>query len=563
MFDWPATILSGEAAAIHDTASSHGPVILAVDQLADPNHQPPGGGHLILQCTASADGGLHISLPSGTTNWPDGLFPITDHLFCVHPVSPLNQIDSRPLFTLRGVNSFFAQRIYLHSFTAVFAVVQESERKAVLVLGGRPGDQALDDMYVCARIGKAAYIDSAVTIPRFDAGHSLVGWSTLGVVIATEGARQCHVFEIGPDADPCAPLLSHVVPLPPPPPSAQGAKLTISSPPNVDVGRGFILSEGGKSKGAVMWAQNPHAPTHEPSEKSLQPDYTWLAKLGLRSEADFKPPSDFTSAGEVRARTLGFEVDGSLFLLVRNARDVGNRFYSPAPRNVVLRANIVSLYNRFYRHAPDELPQVDESRLLLAVIDIGSLDSTRRAFLAGTAPGLYARYVREDPQTQTVEEFPDNPDPQTAPEMFRYAGEDGDVRTFPTWWLYFNNGSLPVGLAYHRTLCQLFAAFCCAAVIRVHGPGMMVRDFRLSSPLFDRQSFLDARARLIATYGTLLRIGSKHFTYAARLLPTTHHNIKSFKNFLRQLDSDWSDANAGEILTENDIDARLNRAKPI
>jgi hypothetical protein len=229
----------------------------------------------------------------------------------------------------------------------------------------------------------------------------------------------------------------------------------------------------------------------------------------------------------------------------------------------VLWANIISLYKRFYRHAPDDLPPVDESRLLLAVVDIGSLDSVRRAFLAGTAPGLYARYVRENPLTHAPEEFPNGQLLETSPEMFRYAGEDGDVRTFPTWWLYFNNGSLPVGLAYHRTLCQLFAAFCCAAVVRVHGPGMTVRDFRLSSPLFDRVSFLDARARLIATYGTLLRIGPKHFAYAARLLPTTQQNIGPFKTFLRQLDSDWSEANAAQILTENDIDARFKGAKPI
>jgi hypothetical protein len=58
--------------------------------------------------------------------------------------------------------------------------------------------------------------------------------------------------------------------------------------------------------------------------------------------------------------------------------------------------------------------------------------------------------------------------------------------------------------------------------------------------LFDRASFVDARARLIATYGTLLRTGPKYLPYAAKQLPTTKQNVGSFKSFLLQLDSEWS-----------------------
>jgi hypothetical protein len=547
-FNW-AAVIQVEPNTNHDMWSARGPASLAFAQVVDlaAKAQPDSGDELIGEVAVdTSDGPLLTSIDDRTLQ-----FQLTDSLYCVHALSPLNQLSERPLFTLRGTRSFEVKRVYLYSTTAFFAVVEDGDRNAVVILGGRPGDQSLDDLYVCATIPKVVYKSSAVAIPR-ECLQRPAQVPVIGVLVDQGGKDLYFAFVIPAEGNPLT-LLRSLGPI-----SLKDGKIatSIESPPCEGLTNGFAVFDGKTLLTTVQFSADLTDFRDAGRMPDLKASEQHIKKWALRWENHFNPTkTQFGSKGETSGRLLGFEVDDTLFLLIQSRRDEHlSRYYSPGSRNVVLRADIQSLYNRFYWHAPDEviLPEDgrlnEQSRLLITVVDIGSLDSTRRSFLVGTAPGLYSQFFDKPKE----EEAPEAPEDQ----VFRYAGEDGDVRSYPTWWLYFNNGGLPVGLSFHRTICQLFAAFCCAAVVRVYGPGGIIRDFRLSSPLFDLDSFREARSRLIATYGTLLKVGMKNLGFAARELATTKANIGSFKNFLRQLDPDWHNKFASQFLPEVGLEGK-------
>jgi hypothetical protein len=260
-------------------------------------------------------------------------------------------------------------------------------------------------------------------------------------------------------------------------------------------------------------------------------------------------PVKYTGAGDAATIPLGIEVDSKLFLVRRCCSGEGNaRFYFPARKNFDLYTHIVSTFQRFEargRGAPFNAPEI----VLLAEIDIGIRASVSPIWQSGTCPGVFFFDAR-DPYAAPQEEIEAAPqeDMEAAPQEekdFRYVySVEGDcARRLDTRYYYFNNGTLRIGLDSFRTVCQLWAAFTCASVITIRGPGSMVRDFKMSLLDFAKDSAGKLEAKMIATYGTLLAIGPKHFNYAIRILETTKHNIRHFINFLRLVN--FEDANVG------------------
>jgi hypothetical protein len=258
-------------------------------------------------------------------------------------------------------------------------------------------------------------------------------------------------------------------------------------------------------------------------------------------------PDGAGNVGEMTSQPIGIEVGSGLAIACQ--RESGYFFYTPAPRNVYLQSNVMSLYRRFQRHIP-RLRGDDEPRTLVAVIDIGSHDAVRTLMASGTTPGIFLR----PPEASSV---------QNTGVARNFAYEDGgEVQIFQTHWLFFVNGTLPVGLGQFRTMCQLFAAFCCATVIRIYGPGASRRDIKLSSPLFDRESQDKLTKNLVAIYGTLLTVGPKYFNYAVRTLEDTRKNIDPFRYFLQDLDNEWFDINKDTFLPADELKLRYQAAHP-
>jgi hypothetical protein len=259
------------------------------------------------------------------------------------------------------------------------------------------------------------------------------------------------------------------------------------------------------------------------------------------------PGSDGT-VGEMNSQPIGVEVGSGLYIARQRGSDYF--FYTPAPRNVYLQSNVMSLYRRFQRHLP-RLPGDDQPKTLVAVIDIGSHDAIRTLMASGTTPGIFLQ-----PPDQCTGEIP-----LETPRSFAYE-DGGEVQIFQTHWLFFVNGTLPVGLGQFRTMCQLFAAFCCATVIRIYGPGASRRDIKLSSPLFDKESHDKLKENLVAMYGTLLAVGPRYFNYAVRTLEDMRKNVDSFKHFLWDLDNEWFDVNKDTLLPDDELSLRYRVPKP-
>jgi hypothetical protein len=240
----------------------------------------------------------------------------------------------------------------------------------------------------------------------------------------------------------------------------------------------------------------------------------------------------YAANSDIAATLIAVEVDSKLFLLRRRYLydDVQPRFYFPARKNAELYTHILSTFHRFKCRAAAEFAtcEADDEILLLCEIDIGSRDCITRLWQSGSCPGIFLFWAPDEPPAPEGDEDPFD-------SRYLYTREDGCSKRYKTMYYYFTNGTLPVGLDSFRTICQLWAAFTCASVVTIRGPGSASRDFRFSLPDFRHDSAFTLQANMIATYATLLAVGPKHFNYAIRILDTTKKNIEHFIQFLKRV----------------------------
>jgi hypothetical protein len=81
-----------------------------------------------------------------------------------------------------------------------FAVVEDRDRKGVIVLGRRPGHQSLDDFHVCVEIRTAEYKTANVAISRNNAQHP-VPVPGIGVLVNQNGADLWCTFVVTIEGD--------------------------------------------------------------------------------------------------------------------------------------------------------------------------------------------------------------------------------------------------------------------------------------------------------------------------------------------------------------------------
>jgi hypothetical protein len=444
-------------------------------------------------------------------------------------------IDGQLLFRLRATEKCDIKRVYLADLRTfyVFAVIGDERR--FVILSGNVGNQSIDDLYVCWQLEKGEeFMICSVSESIFRVGYS---YPVLVVVYRSEDGYHMKFVEIkrtnglallhtvdqrdlegltARDDDYNQIELTYYV-------SQEGAiepYLWLRKDNQADV-KGWLITrsddkgERGMYTGKIELNNEKEMRVHITSVTEYDKTVKKGWNMGRTPIAQALPLEDFQS--------FAIEIDSRLFLVQ------DGQLYSPAARNVQPDWNIMSVYYRFRRHI---LPVPRDSRvILMACIDIGYSDRNviRSIFGCKGIPGIYERYIEHD-----------NPENGEIRYTFKGRVDSAEpAETRPTLRTFFGNGGLAIGPDCHRSICQLYAGFRYASVVRVYGPGVECRDFEMAGSVFDWKSVEKLRRDMIATYGTLLSIDSNDFGYAVSVLEREEpeKNDKNFRNFMSMVKS--------------------------
>ena len=440
----------------------------------------------------------------------------------VFPFSPADEQMSVSWLTLRcpmiyvggnGVPAFTVHNIFIDSASLMFVVATDVARQEIIILAGEAASQSLDDMYICGSVS-GTFLDSSFA-------QKGQGIACAILSKARDAKKTVSYFQFQGDA-------RNLVPLKP-----VGGE-TGSVVQHGDIGfdligvsidENVVLAQRGQKQYCSFTPRTSSGcqtlvATTDAIERfvSIDGEPYGVNRAGakfaiLRREADkasspWQETTDPVEIGPIKTNLEALEVDRRLYLFTRISDSC---FYRPAMRNVLKKANILSMFHRYLRHgAPITIDgKLPNKICLTSVIDIGLQESARRTFRSGTAPGVYVE-ATDDKYSHETEI------PVTSLDI------------------YFNNGSMPVGLEQHRTICQLWASFCYASRIYVYGPGKAFRVYHLTDVTFGPRDRIEYnKSALLALYGTLLSIDPQDLDLAIDTLEVTRNNTQEFHNFLK------------------------------
>lgn len=459
----------------------------------------------------------------------------------VYPISPMGLSMHFPLFTLKypviGIGdkkSLEIREIFIDSQDLVFVAASDLSRKGIVILAGECGTQCLDDMYVCMELPNSEY--QACSFGYFESklscvvifqqagktrlnfyryegtGSELAPFKFVKTVESGVLKAKTNCVALGADAVRFAEKGSkefyYWAPGEDKPNERPGSMESKAAVARLVSTHGRVVAIGDKGQVQVLGesASGRQERLAWPIARWLVPDDGTAVKPvpGPARDELIEGPKGNAVEGTIAA----LEVDKRLYILTERQGEYV--YYHPAMRNVLKRANILSMYYRFKRHCPKHSPEGVRKLCITCMIDLGIQESVRRTFASGTYPGIY---IKEEKGEYEADD--------------RYAVTDLQV--------FFNNGLLPVGLDCHRTICQLIASFCCASRARVFGPGMAHRMFYFTETSLEPCNVERYKTELFALYGTLLSVAPKDLDLAIDVLENTRHNKGNFAAFLERV----------------------------
>lgn len=460
----------------------------------------------------------------------------------VYPISPMGFPMHFPLFTLKypvieigGKKSLEIREIFIDSQDLVFVAASDLARKGIVILAGECGTQCLDDMYVSMELPNSEY--QACSFGYFESKLSCV------VIFQQAGKTRLNFYQYEGTGSELAPFKF-----------VKTVESSILKPKTncVALGADAVRFAEKGSKEFYYWAPGQPNPNDKPGSMESKAAVARLVSThgrvvaigdkgevqvlgedasGLKNRSPTWPmarwlvPDDGTpvkpapgpAKGElvegpngnaVEGTIAALEVDNRLYIFTERQGEYV--YYHPAMRNVLKRANILSMYYRFKHHCPKHSSEGVRKLCITCMIDLGIQESVRRTFASGTYPGVYVKEEKGEYQAED-----------------RYVVTDLQV--------YFNNGLLPVGLDCHRTICQLIASFCCASRARVFGPGMAHRMFYFTETSLEPCNVERYKTELFALYGTLLSVAPRDLDLAIDVLENTRRNKEHFAAFLERV----------------------------
>ena len=443
----------------------------------------------------------------------------------VFPFSPTDHQMSVSWFTLRCPTIFFEGKsvpaytvhdVFIDSASLMFVAATDVARQEIVILAGEAASQSLDDMYICGSVS-GIFEDSSFAQKEQGIVCAILSRGP----VARDTKRTVSYFQFQGNA-------RNLVPLRAVGPEAGSVVQHGSAAFNligVSKDGTVVLAERGKKQYCNFapkqgtGCQTPVSTNDAVIDRfvsidgepyGVRPDGS---KFRLLDDREIQPPVQRAiKLRPIATKIAALEVDQRLYLLTHINQTC---FYRPAMRNVLKKANILSMFHRYLRHgAPvhiDDDHQLPNKICLTAVIDIGLHESARRTFRSGTAPGVYIEAKKG-----------------------KYS-HDTEIPV-TSLNIHFNNGSLPVGLDQHRTICQLWASFCYSTRIYVYGPGKAFRIYHTTDVTFGPRERIEySKSALLALYGTLLSLDPQDLDLAIGTLEVTKNNAQEFQNFLKRI----------------------------